>query len=259
MKKLLPIAIIALGACAGCMTCQTPVNSLSECEKADGWKMLWDGKTSAGWVGVKSGCKTFPEKGWVMKDGVLTVLPRSRIVNGKWEKLPPEQAKLGGGGDICTERDYTDFILKLEFKLTCAANSGIKYFYRQGVNKSSTLEYQILHPKHPDSKNGVNGNRRVASLYDLIPANADNILKENDWNQAMIVAKGPHVEHWLNGKKVLEYERGSEEFRKLVAKSKYAKWASPGQMWGETKSGRILLQDHDDSSVSYRNIKIKEL
>ncbi len=259
MKKLLPIAIVALSVCTGCMTTPPPPNTLSDCEKADGWKMLWDGKTSAGWVGVKSGCKTFPTKGWVMKDGVLTVLPQTCIVNGKWGKLPPEQANLGGGGDICTDREYKDFILKLEFKLTRAANSGIKYFYRQGVNKSSTLEYQILHPEHPDSNNGVNGNRRVASLYDLIPAKADNFLNFDGWNEAMIVSKGPHVEHWLNGKKVLEYERGSEEFRKLVAKSKYAKWASPGYTWGELESGRILLQDHNDSTVSFRSIKIKEL
>ncbi len=256
MKKLL-LPVIAVAVCSGCMT--TPPNTLSDCEKADGWELLWDGKTSTGWVGVKSGCKTFPLKGWIMKDGVLTVLPQSRIVNGKWEKLPPEQANLGGGGDICTERDYQDFILKLDFKLTQAANSGIKYFYNPDINKGTTLEYQILHPAHIDAEKGVNGNRRVASLYDIIPSNADELLKPDDWNEAMIVSKGQHVEHWLNGKKVFEYERGSDSFRELVAKSKYANWSSQGCKWGELPRGKILLQDHNDSTVRFRNIKIKEL
>ncbi len=250
--------------CATPCTCGAAPNTLSKYEVADGWELLWDGKTSAGWVGERSGCKTFPDHGLSMKDGVLTVLPRSRIdENGKWQKLPPEQAKLGDGGDIVTEKEYKDFIFKLDFKLTHAANSGIKYYYRNGWNDGTCPEYQILDSGHPDhnpkNEKGAKGSHRVASLYELNAANAESILKPlGQWNTAMIVAKKNKVQHWLNGKKVLEYDRGSEAFRKAGANSKYIKNQKNGP-WGELEAGRIKIQDHGDSTVSFRNIKIKVL
>lgn len=257
-KIKLVFAVLAVGVGSLAFAADS-ANTLTEQEQKDGWKLLWDGKTTNGWVSAGN-CKAFPKKGWVMKDGVLTVLPRRAIKNGKWVDLPKEQAALGGGGDICTVREYTDFMFKLDFQLTEAANSGIKYFYVPGVNKSTTLEYQLLDNGHPDATHGRDGNRRIASLYDLISAHAEKLLKPaGEWNTAMIVSKGNHVEHWLNGQKVLEYERGTETFRGLVAKSKYATWGTDGNKWGELKSGRILLQDHGDSTVSFRNIKIKEL
>ena len=257
------IAIGALAAVAGCCTFCEPEqepNTLSEKEQAEGWQLLWDGKTSAGWVGVKSKCTVFPDHGWQMSRGVLTVLPCRGITNGKWVKLPPEDEKLGGGGDICTVKMYKDFMFKFDFRLTDSANSGVKYFYDQTKNKGTCEEYQILEKGHPDWNKGEDGNRRVASLYDLIPANAERVCNGiGEWNTGMIVSKGTHVEHWLNGKKVLEYERGSEAFRKAVAESKYATWGTDGNKWGELTEGRILLQDHSDSTVSFRNLKIKEL
>ena len=260
----------ALAAVSGCCTfCepQTPPNTLSEKEKAEGWKLLWDGKTGEGWIGLKSlkdttrtGAPVFPEKGWSMSRGVLTVLPRKGISNGTWVDLPPEDAKLGGGGDIVTIKKYKDFEFKFDFKLTAAANSGVKYFYDETKNKGTCEEYQILDKAHPDWKKGFEGNRRVASLYDLIPSNADKYLNGMDeWNTGMIVSKGNKVEHWLNGEKVVEYVRGSKEFREAVAESKYAKNGTDGQPWGELPEGRILLQDHSDSTVSFRNLKIREL
>ncbi len=125
-------------------------------------------------------------------------------------------------------------------------------------------EYQILENGHPDSVKGMDGNRKAASLYDLIPAHADSILKgPGEWNIGMIVSKGAHVEHWLNGVKVVEYERGSAAFRELVQASKFRNWgvAADGsaQPWGELPEGRFLLQDHGDSIVSFRNLKVKEL
>ena len=258
IKLKLAFLVLALGTGLTAAAAEAE-NTLTDQERKDGWTLLWDGKTTNGWVSAGN-CKAFPKKGWVMKDGVLTVLPRRAIKNGKWVDLPKEQAALGGGGDICTAREYTDFMLKLDFQLTVAANSGIKYFYVPGVNKSTTLEYQLLDDSHPDAWHGLGGNRRVASLYDLKSAHAEKVVKPaGEWNTALIVSKGNHVEHWLNGQKVLEYERGSQEFRDLVAKSKYANWATNGNKWGELKSGRILLQDHGDSTVSFRNIKIKEL
>jgi len=241
-------------------------NTLSAAEKAEGWQLLWNGKDLDGWVGVKSGCKAAPEKGWVIADRTLTMRPVNGITaDGGWFPLPPEDQKLGGGGDIVTVKKYKDFAFKFDFRLTRAANSGIKYFLDETLNGGSAEEYQILEPEHPDAVKGKNGNRRVAALYDIYPAaQADALVKgAGKWNTGMIVAKGAKVEHWLNGVKVLEYTRGTPAFKAAVQASKYAKWGKTSdgkpQDWGEIPAGRILLQDHSDSTVSFCNLKIKEL
>ena len=239
-------------------------NTLSAAEKAEGWALAWDGRTTAGWVGVKGGCAAFPEKGWVIADGTLTMRPVNGIADGKWFPLPPEDQKLGGGGDIVTARKYRDFAFKFDFRLTENANSGVKYFYDEKLDGGSCEEYQVLENGHPDSDKGRDGNRKSASLYDIYPANADAILKgPGQWNTGMVVSRGAHVEHWLNGVKVLEYERGSEAFRQAVKASKYATWGKDAEgrprAWGENAEGRILLQDHGDSTVSFCNLKIREL
>jgi hypothetical protein len=172
------------------------------------------------------------------------------------------------GGDIVTIDMYGNFILKVDFKMTKGANSGIKYFVDTELNKDEGsaigCEYQILDDEHhPDAKMGTGGNRTLASLYDLIPANAKNFVptEERDkrfnqygWNRAKIVAKGKKVQHFLNGIKVVEYERSTPLWRELVARSKYHIWPN----FGELKEGHILLQDHGDE-VSFKNIKIKIL
>jgi len=227
------------------------VNSLTPEEKAAGWRLLWDGKTTEGWRSAKS--ESFPAKGWSINDGVLTV----------HENKGEESA---GGGDIITRERYSNFELLADFKITPGANSGIKYFVQPNLDpitgagaKSATgsaigCEYQILDDaRHPDAKLGRDGNRTIGSLYDLITASADK--KPNpigEWNTARIVVRGKHVEHWLNGMKVVEYERGSDAFRKLVAESKYKN--IPG--FGEWPDGHILLQEHGNE-VSFRNIKIR--
>ncbi len=226
-------------------------NELTEYEKRQGYRLLWDGKTSAGWKGAK--IKNFPEKGWEMKDGELTI-------------LATDGAESTGPGDIVTVNSFSDFELVLEFKITEGANSGIKYFVdpalNKGVGSAIGCEFQVLDDKvHPDAKKGVQGNRTVGSLYDLIPAenlSVDGRGKQfkgvGNWNVARIVSNGGKVEHWLNNEKVVEYDRFSQMFRALVAYSKYQKWDNFGQ-WPE---GPILLQDHGDT-VHYRSIKIKEL
>ena len=239
-------------------------NTLTDAEKAEGWKLAWDGRTFDGWLSVKSGCKEAPSKGWVIKDGTLTMRPVNGIADGKWFPLPPEDQKLGGGGDIVTVKKYRDFAFKFDFRLTENANSGVKYFYDENQNKGTCEEYQVLENGHPDSDKGRDGNRKSASLYDIIPARADSLVKgAGEWNSGMIVSKGAHVEHWLNGEKVLEYDRGTPEFKALVKASKYATWGvgadGKPQDWGEIPEGRILLQDHSDSTVSYCNLKIREL
>ena len=244
-------------------------NALTAAEKADGWTLLFDGKClpTDTFVGVKKeyGLKTFPTKGWFVKDGCLTMRPVNGIANGKWFPLPPEDQKLGGGGDIVTVKKYRDFAFKFDFRLTEAANSGVKYFYDEKQNRGTCEEYQVLDAAHPDSTKGKDGNRRVAALYDLIPAKgADALVKPlGQWNTGMVVAKGPKVEHWLNGVKVLEYDRTTSAFKDAVKASKYATWGQTAdgqpQPWGEIAEGRLLLQDHSDSTVSFCNLKVKEL
>ena len=224
----------------------TTKNELTIDEKKNGWKLLWDGKTTNGWRGAK--LEQFPEQGWKIDDGILTVESSGG-------------AEAAAGGDIVTNDLYTDFELVVDFKLTPGANSGIKYYVDTNINKgegsSIGLEYQILDDDiHPDAKLGNHeGSRTVASLYDLIKANPEKPIHPiGEWNTAHIISKANHVEHWLNGMKVLEYERKSPEFKKLVSESKYVKWPN----FGELEKGQILLQDHGDK-VSYKNIKVKEI
>jgi len=262
------------GYCRGVAACIRPkpvmmpapadANTLSAAEQAEGWELLWDGKTSAGWVSAKDIAR-FPKKGWVMKDGTLTMRPVNGITeSGKWFPLPPEDRKLGGGGDIVTARKFRDFDFRFDFRLTVASNSGIKYFIDENQNGGTAEEYQLLDAAHPDFNLGRDGNRKTASLYDVYPSRADAYLKPaGRWNTGRIIAKGTHVEHWLNGVKVVEYERGTPAFREAVKLSKYADWGKTEdgkpQPWGEVAEGRILLQDHSDSTVSFCNLKIKVL
>jgi hypothetical protein len=221
-------------------------NHLSPTEKKNGWKLLFDGNTSSGWRGAYK--KGFPEKGWVVKDGNMTVLSSA----GK---------ESANGGDIVTLNEYSSFDLSFDFKITPGANSGVKYFVTLKENNQGSaigLEYQVLDDQlHPDAKLGRDGDRTMASLYDLIPAvkQARFVHPVGNWNTGrIIVFPNNHVIHYLNGVKVLEYDRGSPEFRKLVAISKFKVWPN----FGEAKQGHILLQDHGNE-VSFRSIKIRVL
>ena len=242
----------------------TGANTLTDDEKADGWRLVWDGKTFDGWVAVKSGLAAPPEKGWVIEDGTLSMRPVNGISSdGRRFPLSPEERELGGGGDIVTVKKYRDFMFKFDFRMTRKGNSGVKYFYDERQNGGTCEEYQILDEGHPDWSKGKDGNRRIASLYDIFPANAERLARPvGEWNQGMIVANGPRVEHWLNGKKVLEYDRTTKAFKDGVMASKYAAWGKSAdgkpQPWGEIAEGRILLQDHGDSTVYFRNLKIKD-
>jgi hypothetical protein len=219
-------------------------NRLTDEEKEEGWQLLWDGESTEGWRGAR--LDDFPESGWIIEAGELVVL-----ASGGEEST--------AGGDIVTRALYGDFELKVDFQLSRGANSGIKYFVDTDLNKgpgsSIGLEYQLLDDEnHPDAKLGSQeGSRTMASLYDLIAADPNKPVHPiGEWNRAHIISNGNHVEHWLNGMKVLEYERKSEDYRKLVSESKYEVWPN----FGESDVGHILLQDHGNR-VAFKNIKIK--
>lgn len=220
------------------------VNTISPKEAKEGWALLWDGKTTNGWRGAK--ISNFPEKGWVIDNGILKVLK-----SGGGEST--------NGGDIVTTRKYKNFILSVDFKITEGANSGVKYFVNPDLNKGEGsaigCEFQILDDdKHPDAKLGVRGNRKLGSLYDLIPAPENKPFNKKDFNTAVVVVKDNKVEHWLNGVKILEYERNNDMWKALVNYSKYRDWPN----FGNAVEGNILLQDHGDE-VWFKNVKIKEL
>lgn len=196
---------------------------------------LFDGKTVGGWRMAQR--DSAPDATWSAENGVLSFDPAK-----------------GHGTDIITNKSFKDFDFSADFKISEGGNSGIKCFLLPNTNLG--CEFQIIDDnEHPDAKLGVNGNRKTGALYDLFPPDSNKPYKGAEvWNTARIVSKGNHVEHWLNGKKILEYERGSDKFRQAIAESKF----KDTQGFATATSSPILLQAHGDK-VWYRNIKIKEL
>lgn len=224
----------------------TIANSLSDQEKRNGVELLWDGRSTQGWRGAYK--ESFPAGGWIIENGELRV-------------AKSDGAESTNGGDIVSVNEYGAFDLTFQFKLTEGANSGVKYFVTENENNSGSaigLEYQVLDDeKHPDAKQGVVGNRTLASLYDLIPSlKIQRAFKKiGEWNTGRIVVYPDNrVEHYLNGYKLVEYQRGTPIFYALVARSKYANWKD----FGMAPTGHILLQDHGDE-VSFRSVKLKKL
>jgi len=223
---------------------KTPANQLTSDEEAAGWRMLFDGKTFDGWRGFHS--DKVPA-GWAIEDGCI--------------KKIPAQGEMGqAGGDLITIDQFDNFEFSVEWKLAKGSNSGIKYLVSESLppaGKSAvSFEYQVLDDEnHPDAKAGIAGNRTAGSLYDLIPASkAKKLNPIGEFNHTRIVVKGNHIEHWLNGMKVVEFERGGEELKQHIAESKFENTKG----FGETAKGHILFQDHGDA-VWYRNIKIRAL
>ena len=197
----------------------------------NGWRPLFDGKTLKGWRGYQ---KETPPAGWSVQDGILV--------------------RSDKGGDLITEEEFGDFELSLEWKISSGGNSGI--FYRVLENTKeiwhNAPEYQILdNARHKD---GANAMTSAAACYALYPPSKDVTKPVGEWNETRIVAKGKHVEHWLNGVKVVEYEVGNDDWKARVTASKFK--VHPG--FGEQIKGRIGLQDHE-SLVWYRNIRVRDL
>jgi hypothetical protein len=213
-------------------------NVLTDTEARAGFRLLFDGKTTAGWRGFKKA--DFPSQGWSVRDGALV-----KTASGQGDSL--------GGGDIVTKERFSDFELRFDWRIAAAGNSGVKYLVTEERSGPIAHEYQLIDDDaHPDAK--VGEQRKTAALYDALPATNKALRPVGEFNESRILLRGRHVEHWLNGRKVLEYELESEALMAAKAKSKFKDVAG----WGTRLPGHILLQDHGDE-VAFRNIRIRPL
>jgi hypothetical protein len=249
MKIFALFALCSLSL-AGALQAQDAVNTLSDAEQKAGWKLLFDGKTLTSWRGYRD--PAAPIK-WTIENSCL----KNVKGNGR-----PET----GGGEILTVDEFTDFDFRFEWRIAPGGNSGIIYFVKErqhapgpkmfrGDDGTGPVghEYQLLDDeRHPDAKEPTH---RAGALYALIAPNASKRLKPaGEFNQSRILVQGKHVEHWLNGAKILEYELESPALRSLIAASKYKDL--PG--FGTKFKTRIQIQDHGDE-IWFRNLKIRPL
>lgn len=217
-------------------------NRLTPEEEAEGWKLLFDGQTTGSWRNY--GVDTIG-RSWQVQDGALTLIPADK---SDWQTAT--------GGDIVTPDQYEDFELALEWKIADCGNSGIMYYVVESEQFDHPWqtgpEMQVLDNScHPDAKIEKH---RAGDLYDLISVSEETVKPAGEWNSVRILSRDGQVEHWLNGTRVVTYDRNSEAYRELIAGSKFAEM----QGFGTAERGHIALQDHGDR-VAYRNIKIREL
>jgi hypothetical protein len=198
--------------------------------EAGPWRALFDGKTTHGWRGYRQ--NGFPAKGWVVEDGCLHLLPKS------------------GGGDIITVAQFTDFEFAWDWRIVPRGNNGVKYLVTEDRPGAPGPEYQMI-----DDTIVTDPRQQTAAFYDVLPARPDKPLKPpGAWNHSRLIVRGHHVEHWLNGARVLAYELGSPQVQAAVAASKFKN--APG--FGEKITGHLLLTDHQDETW-YRHLRIREL
>jgi hypothetical protein len=226
-------------------------NTLSLSEQRDGWRLLFDGKTFTGWRGL--GYDSVPTAHWKIEDGAIR-----KIANGQVPRMPDGQP--AAGGDLMTTGTFRDFELTWDWKISRAGNSGVKYNVSEDLSMAAApnhaalgFEYQVLDDNlHEDNKVP---SHRTGALYDLIAPDAGKTLMPvGEWNSSMLVFNGNHGEHWLNGRKVVEFELGTPQMDSALAQSKYRSIPN----FAQRRAGHIVLQDHGDE-VFFRNIKIRIL
>ncbi len=248
MKVLKMLIVFAIAASfISCGSGKEKKNVETKTTEAEVWTFLFDGSTTQGWRNYNK--TTFPEQGWEIVDGTLHCKGSGRGEAG------------GGGGDILYDKKYSNFHLKLEWKISEGGNSGIFYLAQESPELDyiwkTAPEMQVLdNAKHPDAEAGKDGNRKAGSLYDLIPAVPQNAKPAGEWNTAEIKVYKGSVWHIQNGETVLEYHLWTPEWNTLVAGSKFP---ALNPNWANVAAeGYIGLQDHGDD-VWYRNIQIREL
>lgn len=244
--KAIIIGIVSFMALQACNRATEP-NTLTPEEKRQGWVLLFDGESTEGWRGYKK--DHFPAN-WIIDNGMLHC-----------QGSGGEEAGAVDGGDIIYDTKFENFHLKLEWKIAEGGNSGIFYLAEENPDLKeiymSCPEMQVLdNAKHPDAKLGKDGNRQAGSLYDLIPAVPQNFAGAGEWNLAEVIHEDGHVKHIQNGELVVEYQTGTEEWKALVATSKFPPLNPEWHKFPE--DGYFGLQDHGDD-VWYRNIMIREL
>lgn len=237
MKPTIIYALLLLCCLTGTTYGQDQDNTLTAQEKAAGWTLLFNGKNLDGWT---SQTGQDPQTDWNVADGILSIKPENK------KHL-----------DMITTAEYSDFDLRVDFKLTEGANSGIKYFFvKYDTGGWLGMEYQIIdNLQHPDAKLGRDGNRQLGTLYDMLPLAKKTEVNVGEWSHARIVAKGSKVTHYVNGQEVLSFDRKSTDFEKARLLSKFID-AKPA--FGSVSKGHIMLQDHGDV-VFFKNVKIKTL
>ena len=244
--KTFALGCFAMGIISSCGSTPTEPNTLTEKEKKDGWVLLFNGKDFTGWRGYM---RNNMPSAWVIEDGAIKISG-----SGAGE------AGAKDGGDIIFGKKFKNFELTFEWKVSKGGNSGIFYLGREVEGEpiySSAPEYQVLdNDNHPDAKLGKDNNRKSASLYDLIPAVPQNAKPHSEWNSGSIMVYKGTVIHGQNGVNVVEYHLWTDEWKKMVADSKFRNWENFINAGGDEREGYIGLQDHGDD-IWFRNIKIR--
>jgi Domain of Unknown Function (DUF1080) len=239
MKRhtLLTLAAFAALVTSGYTAPADAPNTLSAAERADGWRLLFDGKTLAGWRGYKkpdpSGTR------WVVSDGALCV-------------TRADGSDTLGQRDIISSDTFDVFDLRFEWRIGPGSNSGLKYFVTENRDTAIGHEYQIIDDQRHDDAQVAGGERQTASFYDVKAATSHPTRPIGEWNRSRVVVSGNHVEHWLNDVKLLEYELGSPAIAAAVNDSKFKGMVG----FGTRVKGHLLLQDHGEE-VCFRSVKIK--
>lgn len=239
MQRFLCFALVFALFAVPALADDASLNTLTDEEKSAGFELLFDGQTTHGWHGYKMD-KMPP--GWQVKDGILT-----RVEGGAGGK------GAGGGDDIVTDEEFANFELRLEWRVGKGVNSGILYRVSEEAETSwhEAPEMQVL-----DNKGWGESETRhhAGALYDLYAPAKDVTRPQGEWNEVRLIADGNHIEHWLNGEKVVECELDSADWKERVANSKFRDKPT----YAQARKGRLCLQDHS-GNIEYRNIRLREL